>query len=47
MDAEKTYGRVEKDAVILERCKEGTEELLVFLDGTFEDDGVNVGKEEI
>jgi hypothetical protein len=40
MDAENTFGRVEKDAVILERCKEGTEVLLVFMGGTSEDEDV-------
>jgi hypothetical protein len=48
MDVENTFGRVGKDAVILERCKEGTEVLLVFLGGTAEDkDVVKVAKTEI
>jgi hypothetical protein len=48
MDAENTFGRVEKDAVILERCKEGTEVLLVFLGRSAEDeDVVEIGETEI
>jgi hypothetical protein len=45
---ENTFGWVEMAAEILERCKEGTEVLLMFYGETAEDkDVVEVGETEI